>query len=140
MKLSCAALLASMLVAADGRAAEPAPALLSAKLATLAGAGARDCGSFPLRSDLHAAVACASDATSSGEAYRLAVQLPGNDSTVWQGAARDAQGKLWVVFYDLDASDGALASPTLSLVPCREIVFALRGEEVLDCQPDLGQP
>jgi hypothetical protein len=140
MKLSRAALLATALVAAGGHAADPAPALLSAKLTALAGAGARDCGSFPLRSDLHAAIACANAATSSGDAYRLAVQLPGNDSTVWQGAARDAHGKLWVVFYDLDASGGAPASPTLSLVPCREIVFALRGEEVLDCQPYLGQP
>jgi len=137
-----AALFATVLAATGVRAIEPAPApaALSARLASLSGIDGRDCGAFPLRSDLAAAVVCAKDATASGKPYRLAVQLQGIDSAIWQGAARDAQGRLWVVFYDADSSGGGAASPTISVVPCRDIVFALHGGEVLDCQPYSGEP
>ena len=117
-----------------------APAALAARLGSLSGAGARDCGVFPLRSNLAAAIACAQDATSAGQSYRLAVQLQGSDSGIWQGAARDERGRLWVVFYDADSSGSATPSPTISVVPCRDILFALHGGEVLDCQPYSGTP
>jgi hypothetical protein len=131
---ACRCLFAACVLAAASVAGEPAaPAALAGRLASLSGASARDCGVFPLRGDLAAAIACATDATSSGRPYRLAVQLQGTDSVIWQGAARDERGRLWVVFYDADSTGGG--TPTLSVVPCRGIVFALHGGEVLDCQP-----
>lgn len=133
-------LIACVLDAGAGAGDAAAPPALAARLAALSGASARDCGVFPLRSDLAAAIACAQDATSSRRPYRLAVQLQGIDSAIWQGAARDERGRLWVVFYDADSSGGATPSPTLSVVPCRDIVFALRGGEMLDCQPYSGTP
>jgi len=131
----------TLLAAVSGGAVDvTAPPALAGRLVSLSGASARDCGVFPLRSDLAAAIACAQDATSSRQPYRLAVQLQGIDSAIWQGAARDERGRLWVVFFDADSSGGATPSPTLSVVPCRDIVFALHGGEVLDCQPYSGTP
>jgi hypothetical protein len=116
--------------------ADSAPVALLNKLRSLAGANSRDCGSVPLQSDRESAVACAKTSHSSGQAYRVAFQLQATDSFIWQGAARDEHGKLWVAFYDSDTS----GSPTLSVLPCREILFVTQGGEVLDCQPTSSAP
>lgn len=140
MKALVIALLAAFAVACGARAAEPAPELLQRKLATLAGANARDCGIVLTSGDRAAAVACARDAAASGKAYRLVVQLRGNDSYTWQGAARDEHGRQWVVFYDADTSAGAAASPGLGQLLCRDIAFAPDKDEVIDCTPSTGGP
>jgi hypothetical protein len=66
--------------------------------------------------------------------------LQSTESFIWQGAARDERGKLWVVFYDSNRSDGPAAGPTLSVLQCREIVFALRSNDDLECKPFTGDP
>ena len=137
--MSSIPLLAILLIAADCHAADSAPVLLANKLKSLAGSSSRDCGSVPLHGDRESAIACAKDASSSGNAYRVAIQLQGNDASIWQGAARDDRGKLWVAFYDLDSSGGAENSPTLSVLSCHEILFVTQGGEVLDCKPVSGE-
>ncbi|HSE12410.1 MAG TPA: hypothetical protein VLB69_07235 [Rudaea sp.] len=111
------------------------------KLAAIAGPDSRDCGVVALPADRAAAIACAEGAASAGTAYRVAFQLQAAGSLTWQGAARDAHGKLAVVFYDdSDPSGGSTASVTLSVLACREIVFSTSGEDVIDCQPFIGVP
>lgn len=136
MRTSYFSLLAAFSVASTCLAADSAPAALLNKLKYLAGTSSQDCGSVSLQSDREPAIACAKTAQSSGQAYRVAFQLQATDSTVWQGAARDERGKLWVTFYDSDSS----GSPTLSVLPCREILFVTQGGEVLDCQPTSSTP
>ena len=138
MKTLRIASLAILLIAPNCHAADSAPAALLNKLRSLAGSSSRDCGSVPLDADRNSAVACAKDASSSGRAYRVAFQLQGIDSSIWQGAARDDQGKLWVAFSDADTSGGSASSPTLSVLACRDIVFVIHGGEVLDCMPISG--
>jgi len=128
-------MLAILLIAMDCHAADSAPVVLANKLRSLAGSSSRDCGSVPLHGDRDSAIACAKDANSSGNAYRVAIQLQGNDASIWQGAARDDRGKLWVAFYDLDSPGSSENSPTLSVLSCREILFVTQGGEVLDCKP-----
>lgn len=65
----------------------------------------------------------------------MAFQLQGIDSAVWQGAAQDSGGKLWIAFSDADPSGGSDSRPTLSVLPCRAIRFVTKGGEVLDCEP-----
>ena len=129
-------LLVFLIVAANARAADLAPVAFLNRLKALAGAVSRDCGSVSLQGDREPAIACAKDSHSSAKAYRVAFQLQANGSSIWQGAARDEHGKLWVAFYDLDSS----GSPTLSTLPCREILFVAEGGEVLDCQPTSNTP
>ena len=127
-------------VATCGHGADSAPELLIRNLASLAGATARDCGAVPLSGDRAAAIACARSAAAAGRAYRLALQMQGSDSYTWQGAARDARGRLWVVFYDADTSAGPGASPGLGQLLCRDITFAPEKDEPIDCTPSTGQP
>ena len=136
MKASYFALLASFSIASTCLAADSAPAALLNKLKSLAGPSGRDCGSVSLQGDREPAMACAKSSQSSGQTYRVAFQLQAADSTIWQGAARDDRGKLWVAYYDSDSS----GSPTLSVLPCREILFVTQGGEVLDCQPTSNAP
>lgn len=140
MKSLSVSLLAILLAAPLCHASDSAPGALSSKLKSLAGADSRDCGSVLLHDTPDAAIACAKDATASGKAYRLAVQFQGEDSIVWQGAARNAQGKLWALFYDSDPAGGSGAGTTLSVVLCREIAFASQGNDVIECRPVIGEP
>ena len=140
MKPSRTHLLAILLAASSCHAADIAPAALSKKLASMAGLSARDCGSVPQGADRSAAIACAKDATTSGTAYRLAVQLEGTDSFIWQGAVRDGDGKFWVTFYEADLSGGPGAGPTMSVLLCSEILFMVKGSDAMECQPILGEP
>jgi len=133
-------LLAALLFVSHCHAADSTPAALANRLASLAGSNGRDCGSVQAGNERNAAIECARGATAAGKAYKVAVQLQGVDSLVWQGAARDEHGKLWVLFYDSDPSGGSGASPTLSALPCREIRFEVKGGDVIDCQPISGAP
>jgi hypothetical protein len=118
-------------------AAQP-PAALLTKLKALAGANSHDCGAIPLHDDQGAALACARRAAASAAPFRIAIQLQGVDSIVWQGAARDEHGKLWVMFHDSDPSGGSAATPTFSVLPCREIQFAVHEDDVIECIPFPG--
>jgi hypothetical protein len=138
MKTSGFHALALLLVASIGHAADTAPAALMKKLRSMSGAGAQDCGSVAQGGDRGAVIACARAATASGRAYRVAVQLEGEDSSTWQGAVRDEHGKLWVVFYDSDPSGSS--GPTVSSLLCREILFAVKGSDAMECQPIFGEP
>ena len=132
--------LLAILLAASCYGADTAPEALLRKLKSLAGSTSVDCGSVPQDADRSAAVACARDATASGNAYRVAMQLEGSDSSIWQGAVRDAEGKFRVVFYEADISGGPGAGPTMSVLLCREILFAVKGSDAMDCQPIPGEP
>ena len=113
------------------------PEALSKRLSSIAGAGARDCGSVAQGGDREAAIACARDAIAAGNAYRVAIQLEGADSSIWQGAVRDPSGKYRVIFYEADA-EGPGAGPTMSVLLCREILFAVKGSDAMECQPITG--
>lgn len=132
--------LLAMLLAASCCAAGAAPEALLRKLKSLAGPTSMDCGSVPQDADRSAAIACARDAAASGNAYRVAMQLEGSDSSIWQGAVRDADGKFRVVFYEADLSGGPGAGPTLSVLLCREVLFMVKGSDAMDCQPIPGEP
>jgi hypothetical protein len=136
MKPSITQLLAILLTVSSCLAADAAPAALLNKLGSLAGSSARDCGSVPRGADRGTAIACAKDATTSGSAYRVAIQLEGADSSIWQGAVRDGQGNFRVVFYEADSGTGA--NPTMSVLLCREILFAVKGSDAMECQPIPG--
>lgn len=134
------AIFTAVIAASNCHAADTAPVVLINRLTSLAGSNAQDCGSVVLRSDPGATIGCARSAMSAGKAYRLAVQFQGEDSLVWQGAARDEHGKLWVVFYDSDPAGGSGANPTLSAVPCRDIRFEVHDGDLINCQPILATP
>ena len=82
---------------------------------------------------------CAKDAAAAGTPYRVAFQLESPDSTMWQGAAQDGDGKEWMLFYDADAKEAASSSPTFSVLRCKSMRFVARGGEFLDCEPMSGE-
>jgi hypothetical protein len=133
-------LLATLTATSNAHAAESAPEALLKKIGSLAGSNSQDCGSVAQPGDRGAAFGCAARVAESGRAYRFAVQLQSSESLIWQGAARDESGRLWVVFYDSNRSDGPAAGPTLSVLRCREIVLALRSNDDLECKPFTGDP
>ncbi len=134
------ALLAILIAASTCSAVDAVPDALVKKLITLAGADAADCGTLLRGADRHAAIACATDATSSGKAWRLAEQLEGTESSIWQGAVRDSQGKFRVVFYEADLAGAPGSGPTVSMLLCREILFTVKGGDAMECQPIPGGP
>jgi len=97
-----------------------------------------DCGTLLRDSDRRTAIACAADATASGKPWRLAEQLEGAESSIWQGAVRDNQGKFRVVFYEADLTGAPGSGPTVSVLLCREIVFSVKGGDSMECQPIPG--
>ena len=138
MKPSVWFLLANLVTTACCTAADTAPEALLRKLGALAGSASRDCGIVAQGADRRAAIACAQDATTSGSAYRLAIQLEGKDSLIWQGAVRGSDGKFHVLFYEADPDGGTGAGPTMSVLLCREILFAVKGSDAMECQPIPG--
>jgi hypothetical protein len=138
MKASLTALFAILVTASNCRAADAVPDALAKRLATMAGADALDCGTLLRGADRRAAIACATDATTSGKAWRLAEQLEGTESSIWQGGARDSQGKFRVVFYEADLAGAPGSGPTVSVLLCREILFAAKGGDAMECQPVPG--
>ena len=140
MKPSLAAVFAILVTASNCRADDAVPDALVKRLATLAGADAVDCGTLLRGADRRAAIACATDATTAGKAWRLAEQLEGAESSIWQGGARDSQGKFRVVFYEADLAGAPGSGPTVSVLLCREIVFAAKGGDAMECQPIPGGP
>jgi hypothetical protein len=132
-------LLAAVLISCVSHASDSAPKPLLDKLKSLAGADSQDCGTVLLEQSPDAAIACAEDAGASGRAYRFAIEFQGTDGAAWQGAARDGKGKLWAVYFDFDPSAGAGSGNTVSVVPCREIRFAGKGDDVIQCKPVFGE-
>ena len=61
------------------------------------------------------------------------MQMKGDDTYTWQGAARDERGNMWVVFFDADTSAGPDVNPGLGKLLCRDITFAPDKDEVIDC-------
>lgn len=111
-----------------------APTALVARLQALAGDGAQDCGAVSATGDRVPALECANRALSAGSPFRVALQL--SDGASWQAAARDPQGRLWAVFYEMDIHAGG--GPTLSALLCRTLTLSLqRGDDALDCAPTL---
>jgi len=140
MKSSLTALLAILVVASNCRAADAVPDALAKRLATLAGADAMDCGTLFRDSDRRATIACATGANASGKPWRIAEQLEGAESSIWQGAVRDKQGKFRVVFYEADLTGAPGSGPTVSVLLCHEILFAAKGGDAMECQPVPGGP
>ena len=116
-------------------AGDAAPDLLTKKVAALAGADARDCGTVALYASRASAIACARDTKT---AYRVVFELSGADSYTWQAGVRDAEGRLWVVFYDADRSAGADASPGLAQLLCRDLFISADKDDAIDCVPAAG--
>src|SRR5947207_3359565 len=98
MKPQTACLFAAWLLTSAALATE-APKPLLDKLRSLAGDSSQDCGVVLRHDRPDAAFACAEDAAASDRPYRLAVEFDGADGAGWQGAARDAQGKLWTLYF-----------------------------------------
>ena len=132
------AALGALLLAASGQPAD-APKALADKLVSLAGTDARDCGTVLLGDDSANATECAEVAQEERHAYRLAIQFEGPDGDAWQGAARDARGNLWAVYFDSDPSAPPGTGDTVSVVPCSEIRYAEKGDDVVRCKPILGR-
>ncbi len=137
---SITALLVALFAASNCRAADSVPDALTKRLATLSSADAIDCGTLLRDADRRPAIACATDATASGKPWRLAEQLEGPEATIWQGGTRDSRGKFRVVFYEADLAAGAGSGPTVSVLLCRDIVFAVKGGDAMECQPIPGGP
>jgi hypothetical protein len=132
-------LLACLVVAATAaHASGPPPALLVNQLRSLAGESGTDCGVVPLDAPRDAAIRCARDASASGKPYRVVFELKGVETYTWQGAARDGQGRQWVVFYDADTESGANASPGLGQLFCKDVSFSPKKDEVIGCVPSTG--
>ena len=134
------ALIGALLVATQAQVPYDAPKALADKLKSLAGAEALDCGTVVLGDDSANAVECAEAALAAGKAYRLAIEFEGPDgAAAWQGAARDPGGTLWTVFFDSDPGAKPGTGDTVTVVPCSEIRFADKGDDVIRCQPILGR-
>ena len=82
-------------------------ASLDARLRQLAGASAKNCGSVALGREGSSEVACVSSSISHSQPFIFAGQVRGIDSMVWQGLARNADGAMWVLTYDDDATGGS---------------------------------
>ena len=132
-------LLVALLAATAVMAAQAAPKALLDKLESIAGRGNRDCGTVLLETKADAAIACAEEATASAQPYRMAIEFKGTDGPAWQGAARDPNGRLWALYFDSDPAAPAGTGDTLSVVPCSEIRFAAKGDDVIQCKPILGR-
>ncbi len=139
MKYFAALTMVVLIAPANCVAAAAPPALLLARLASLAGSKSRDCGAVSLHEESGGAMKCAKDASAAGTPYRVSFQLESPDSVIWQGAAQDDNGKVWMLFYDADSKDGADSSPTFSVLRCKAMRFIARGGEFLDCEPMSGE-
>jgi len=139
MKAFTTRLLLVFVVTSSCHAADLAPGILSSKLKALAGPESQDCGSVPLGNDRRTTFTCAKHALAAGTAFRVALQYQGVDSFIWQGAARDEHGRLWLLSYDSDPSGGSQVGAVLNVASCSKIqVVAVQGRDDMNCTPASG--
>ena len=140
MKLLCISFALTLIGAASCCLANEAPESLATKLKSLGGSGAKECGAIALGKAREEAFSCARDAASSGQAFLVAFQYQGEDSFIWQGAASNGSGSLWVIDYDSDATGGSGSPrPTLDVSPCKSIEF-VAASKAMKCQHAASQP
>lgn len=129
MKLLCTSFGLAVLCASSGCFADEAPKSLATKLESLGGPGAKKCGAIALGSAREEAFSCARDAATSGQAFLVAFQYQGIDSSIWQGAAGNGGAGYWVIDYDSDATGGSNhPKPTLQVSACNSIEFVAPGK------------
>jgi hypothetical protein len=140
MKLLCISFMLAVLGTSSCCFANEAPDSLAAKLKSLGGPGAKECGSIALGKAREEAFSCAKDAAASGQAFFVAFQYQGIDSLIWQGAAGNGSAGYWVIGYDSDATGGSRSpKPTLQVSVCNSIEFVAAGN-AMTCQRAASQP
>jgi len=105
-------------------------------LVHIAGASATNCGMVRLRGDYTSAIACATGALSSKQAFYVGFQIHGVDSEIWMGVARRENEEVHRVLFDSDifGSDiPVLRVPRSSTQLCPAPVFPHSGFERLSC-------
>ena len=104
------------------------------ELVALSGPDARDCGTYSLAQPRASGIACAQEAIATGTPYRVAFELQGVDSDIWEGAARDRAGTHASLFLDSDVTGGApTPDPRLYAATCEDVVFFAQGEHAVEC-------
>jgi hypothetical protein len=109
---------------------ENAPKLLVEKLQNLSGPSARICGTsmfgeLPFKLErFEEVVACTNEALATKEPFWSAFQRLSDDSSIWEGVARQSDGKLLVVYYDSDIFGGSKTpEPRLSQSECSSVAL-----------------
>jgi hypothetical protein len=113
----------AVLAARTCLAANSNPPRMASKLIELAGASSQDCGSIPIVESPDAAIACTNQAMQAHAAFRLAIQYRGIDSDIWEGAAGDDHGHLWVLWFDSAPGGGPGGNPFLKVSVCHQVLF-----------------
>jgi hypothetical protein len=90
-----------------------APKVLIQKLQNISGPSAQACGTsmfgevpFKLE-NFEEVVACTNEMLATKKPFWSAFQRLGDDSSIWEGVARQTDGRLVVVYYDSDILGGA---------------------------------
>jgi len=107
------------------------------ELARLAGRAAKQCGIFPLGQAAAAGWACAQAAERAGQAYWIAFEGKGDDSTVGHAAIRTAAGVHILLDYDSNPFGGSARSfPRFVTTTCPwPILHDSAARIPLDCVP-----
>src|SRR5687767_11694711 len=96
---------------------------LTTQLEQLAGRNAKDCGLVPIAMDQAGAVECARKMLKDKRPFRVAAELQGVDSYVWNGVAANEQGQLSYVFFDSDIRGSGCYNPRLTTNTCTTVTF-----------------
>ena len=111
---------------------------ISAKMRSLAGTGATQCGILRRGGPLEQAWECATSADRGDEAFWLALEGHRVDSSVWHAVARSATGERYVVFYTSNDSGQQAFEPSFTVTPCSEPFQLFKNELfILRCGPDV---
>ena len=105
------------------------------RLSELAGVGAEDCGSYGWEDDGSAQIQCGNSAAEVGRAFRLYGRVPGLDSVLYKGIARNSGGEVFLIIGDSDVRGGGgwWAKPKVFAFLCAAHKGPMTLENVFDC-------
>jgi len=102
-----------------------------ARLKSLAGVNARECGLLALGDSTKGVLSCSVEELSKRTPFWLAIQVQGVDSAIWTGLVQDSEGGVFRLEFDSDVHGGSQSNskPSVSILRCSSLSFDLKATE-----------
>ena len=108
--------------------------IVASELAHASGRSAKKCGLVRMGEDRSSAILCAQEAAQSSQPFWVAIEHPGVDSSIWDGALLSASGIHQVFHYDSNPYGRKELLPKLTRESCHALNFTANRDEPFTCR------
>lgn len=107
--------------------------IVASELTHASGRSAKMCGLIRLGEDPSSAMSCAQTAVKSSQPFWVAIEHPGIDSSIWDGALLSTGGLHQVFHYDSNPYGRKELLPKLTRESCHTLIFTDNRDEPFAC-------